>query len=153
MLILFRLFFSFSFLSLSLRSSVSLALNGLGPFSLIGLITTDGEVDWTGSGVSLALNVTVPLGVTDEGLMLDVEMGMLELLKTELLNLLWPLLSKLALESSLELGSKSGVLRAELAGVAISVGFTLFLVLVATVVDTFLLGLIKLPNCVIKILY
>jgi hypothetical protein len=57
----------------------------------------------------------------------------------ELLNLLWPLLKRLELakKPGLELLPKDGVgCGAELAGVAIRVGFTLFLVRVATVVLT-----------------
>jgi len=134
----FFAFFSLNFSNLFLCNSFSLALNGLGLLSLKGLMTTLGAE----SVVSVGVTEMVELLITDVGLMLDENPP--ELWKGEPLeNLLPPLLNRLALPTNRELFSKMGVFSmAELAGVAISVGFTLFLVLVATVVLTLrLLGL------------
>ena len=70
----------------------------------------------------------------------------MELATEEELNLLTPLLNRLELAKKRELLPKEGVgCGAELAGVAIRVGLTLVLVLVATVVLTLsLLGLLNL---------
>lgn len=132
---------AFFCLSLFSASSLSLARKGFSALTrfLKGLIALDPCV-----GAMVAENVDEPLSVTEEGL--TAEDGLPENLLKELLNLLCPLFSRLALARNLEL-ENWGVFRAELAGVAMSVGLMLILVLVATVVLTLLLvGLKNRPG-------
>lgn len=80
---------------------------------------------------------TLELDVVLEGEMLEAaELGLiLELtIPRLLLNLLFPLLRRLALDNALLLEPKLGEGNKELAGVAISVGVTSLLVIMATVV-------------------
>ena len=135
-LLLFKLILLF--LSLSRRCfclSLSLALKGLGLFSPMGLITTEGfsvsatdsVEDWIGKELTDEGEIDEKPSEDDPELNLLARLNRLEL----------------ARKPGLELLPNDGVgWGAELAGVAIRVGFTLVLVLVATVVLTLsLLGL------------
>lgn len=122
--------------------SLSLARNGFGLLSLMGEIFTAGAS--VGGEIVAVADAPPRVERTEVGEMLVDPATELNPGTWELLNLLWPLFAK-----RLELAKKPGELLpnvgvgcgALLAGVAMRVGFTLFLVLVATVVLTRLLGL------------
>ena len=134
-------------------SSFSRALKGLGLRRPKGLMTTADDVGVTGS-TELATKVAVPratAGTVVDGAMLEATtvvvaaaatlaaLLLLLLLAAALLKRLWPRLKRLALARTMPRALLPNVgvgCGAELAGVAISVGFTLFLVRVATVVVT-----------------
>ncbi len=96
---------------------------------------------------------TLELDVVLEGEMLDAaELGlMLELtIPRLLLNLLFPLFRRLALDKVLLLEPKLGEGNKELAGVAMRVGVTSLLVMMATVVLVLLWGLMAGLDLVLK---
>lgn len=129
--------------SRSACSSLKRALKGLGLRNLMGLIFTAEDLSELADGWKVAeprLTTTL-LGEMLASTLLLASCGL-----AELLNLFRPLLSRLELarKAPLELPPNDGVFcgAAELAGVAMSVGFTLFLLMsVATVVLSSPLGL------------